>query len=558
MGTLLRSPQYNFNPQVHTEGNSLTHMMAKHMNVRKKSFNLSARYNKLTSFASSAGMVNSGIKAGKITERKDISDNAYRISYEGSVLQPSYTTGGAVIGAWHDSANPTPNMTIITSVTYSGGVTATTVDINQLASIAVKHEPLNGIDGTKIQPNESIILGSNLGTEFIVARTGRMASTGTHVVYDCKVGGGGNKFKEEHLAEDSVLTYGGTRFGEGSLYGNQKTKTNKWRINYSHIQRMTLTMTLEASKQKIAYLYESDKSEKQGLWEFTAVLEAEEIFRLGLEQGLRVSRSTMDSTGHLWFENYGTNLLTISGFTAQSGLAAPMSGDGWIPQIEDANDFEYNINSGLEVAYVEAIMNVLAQRSTTGSSGNLFIMVTDRLGTMVIDKSLKKLTGWAQSTTTNQASNIVVNIQTGKENTVGFSFNKYHYLGNDIVVFEDELLNNPALYPTNGGITGSGNIYIINGTTVDGVSNFDILNREGSGYIKKYEDGLFSFDPSGASSKVSSGFAGGKVHLYSEQMAMVYAQKSCGILRNTQPYNGGALAGSAWLNGNQGISSFYF
>jgi hypothetical protein len=559
-GTILRGPQYNYNPQIHTEANSLTHKMAKHMEIRKKAFDLNARYAKVSSFAASAGMVNSGAMNGKVKKDSEgIYDNAYRVHYEGALFTPSLASGSVRIGEWYDASNPTPDMlTGNVGVTFVSPLTESTLTTDTLISIAVQHDPANGIDGSKIQPHESIILDNNLGTELIVARGGRKASTGDHYVYDGKIMGGASLFKSAHLAEGTVLTYGGTRFGEGSLYGNQKTYTNKWRINYSHIQRYTLTMTLEASKQKVSMLYNEGTNASSGLWEYTEVLKAEQQFALGLEQGLRVSRMTMDPTNHKWFENYGANTLTLSGFTAQGGLTAPMSGDGWIPQIEEANLFEYGANTGVEVAYFEAIMNVLSQRSPKGSTGNLFILVTDRIGTMVVDKSLKKLTGWAQTTTTNQASSIVVNVTTGAENKVGFSFNKYHYLGNDFVVFEDELLNNPAMYPTNGGITGSGNIYIINASPIDGVPNFDILNRAGSAYIKKYEDGLTSFDPAGESAKVSSGFAGKKVHLYSEQMAMVYAQKACGILKNTQAYNGGALAASQWLTDNPDSRSFLF
>ena len=50
---------------------------------------------------------------------------------------------------------------------------------------------------------------------------------------------------------------------------------------------------------------------------------------------------------------------------------------------------------------------------------------------------------------------------------------------------EDELLNHPGLYATNGGLVGSGNIFILNTTMVDGVPNFEVLSRSGRGYKKK-------------------------------------------------------------------------
>lgn len=559
MATILRSPQYNYNPQIHTEDNSLTHLMAKDFEVRRQMFQLHGRYAKITSFANAAGMMNGGLQNGKMKKDRsnELYDNAYRISYEGALFTPSYFFGSARVGEWYDTANPTPNMTTNVGVTYATPLTSSTVATNTLISVAVKHDPSNGIDGSKIQPHESIPLGSDLGIEIIVARAGRLASTGDHYVYDGKTVGPATLFDEDHLAEDVVVGYGGSRYGEGSLYGNQKTSTNKWRINYSHKQRYTLSMTGDAARQKISYLYNSEKPEGKA-WEYAEVLKAEERFAMGLEQGLRVSRMTMDPTGHKWFENFGTNNLSLSGFTAQGGITAPMSGDGWIPQIQDNAVFEYNPNTGLSHLLLEAIMNALAQRSHTGSDGNLFIFVTDRIGRMVVDKGIKKMLGWEQSSTTNQASSIVINIQNGQKNTVGFEFKAYEYLGNKVVVFEDELLNNPALYPTNGGITGSGNIYIINATSVDGVANFEVFNGYGRGYLKKYEDGLHSFDPANESSHAPSGYDGKKMHLFSEQMAILYNTKSCGILKATAAYNGGALSGTDWLNANSTALSFIF
>ena len=66
MGTILRSPQYNYNPQIHTEGNSLTHLMAKEFEVRRQMFQLHGRYAKITSFANATGMINGGLSNRKM------------------------------------------------------------------------------------------------------------------------------------------------------------------------------------------------------------------------------------------------------------------------------------------------------------------------------------------------------------------------------------------------------------------------------------------------------------------------------------------------------------
>lgn len=81
------------------------------------------------------------------------------------------------------------------------------------------------------------------------------------------------------------------------------------------------------------------------------------------EQALRYSRISMDPSTHSWYENYGTNKLTVDGFQAESGIEAPVIGNGWIPEIEDNATFDYNPNNGLDHKLIEAITNVLATRS---------------------------------------------------------------------------------------------------------------------------------------------------------------------------------------------------
>jgi hypothetical protein len=528
--------------------------MKKDFAIRRKTFDLFKKYNKFQSWMYYSGRVNQGLAKGKMKPSpEDLNDNAYRIAYEGMDILPAYSFGGANFGTWFDSANPTPDMTG-NGITYAGGVTAGTVITNTLCSISVKHEPASGIFGDKFNPNDRIILGNGLGTSIIITQKGRKASTNDHYVYDGKTIGAAALYSAAYLAADEVFTESGSAFGEGSLKGSQRTNRNKWRINYSFITRYTLTMTGSAKKQKIANIYNADKREAK-MWEFAEVLRAERVFRMLNELGLRYSRTSMDPSSHAWFENYGTNNLTLDGFQAESGIEAPVIGNGWIPEIEDNATFDYNPNNGLAHTLIEAITNVLSQRSPEGSSGNTFLAVTDRIGRTAFDAGMKKLMQFDSST--SGATNIIHNVTTGEKLRLGFEVVQYEYLGNKFVLMEDELLNHPGLFPTNGGLVGAGHIYILNTTPVDGVPNFEVLARSGRDYIKKNVNGMHSFDPQGeASNTAASGFDGAQCHMLSELMSVLYDTRSCGMLKATNVWAGGDLSGTTIAGEKANIFTF--
>ena len=548
MGVLLRGPQERFNPQIHTEANSLTTLMKKDFKVARKSFDLFKRYNKFQSWMYYSGRINQGVKKGKMkAASNDINDNAYRISYEGMDILPAYSFGNATIGTWFDAANPSPDFTG-NGITNTGTITVAfdNVATDTLASISIQHDPDNGIFGDKFNANDKIALGNGSGVNFIITRGGRLASTNDHYVYDGKTIGPAAVFSTSHLTAGLVMTEGGNAFGEGSLKGGQRTNHNKWRINYSFISRYTLTMTGSAKKQKVAYIYNGDQGNQKQMWEFAEILRGERVFRMMNEQALRYSRISMDPSSHAWFENYGTNQLTLNGFQAESGIEAPITGNGWIPEIEDNATFDYNPNNGLAHTMIEAITNTLSTRSPEGSSGNTFLAVTDRIGRTAFDAGMKKLMQFDFGSASSGASNIVYNVTTGEKLKLGFEVTQYHYLGNDFVLIEDELFNHPGLYDTNGGLVGTGNIYILNTTPVDGVPNFEVFARTGRRYIKKNVDGMHSFDPqSESSNSAASGFDGCQCHMLSELMAVLYDTRSCGVLKATNVWTGGDLTGTA-------------
>jgi len=228
----------------------------------------------------------------------------------------------------------------------------------------------------------------------------------------------------------------------------------------------------------------------------------------------------------------------------RSGITAPVIGNGWIPEIQDNATFDYNPNNGLGHKLIESMTNLLATRSPAGSSGNTFMAIGDRIGRTAFDAGMKLLLQYDQSSATSGSSNIVYNVATGQEMTLGFEVTQYNYLGNKFIFIEDELFNHPGLYDMNGGMVGSGNIYILNTTEVEGVPNFEVLSRQGRNLVKKTVGGMHSFDPvEDAGSTAASGFDGCVIHMLSELMAVLYDVKSCGILKASAAWAGGELAG---------------
>lgn len=556
----MRDAAENFNPQIHTEENSLAVLMDKNMKVRAKGIELFQRFSRVSSFAALTGRVNKGARAGKIKQAsEEIHDNAYRIHYKGAMVLPAYSFGAVQLGTVYDAGNPSPDMTNVSGVTYTNGKSSSTIVTNTVGSVAIKHDPANNIWGDKFNPNDSFVLGAGLGILCLIMDTPRKASTGDHYILDIKTVGPAGDFDEDHLDENEVLTEGGGYFGQGSLRGYQRHRKNRWRINYMSINRYSLIMTGSARQQKVAWVRNSDNGQRR--WDFEKVLEAEEWFMMQNELALRYSKIGMDASTHSWYENWGKNDLSNSGFRIESGLTAPMTGEGWIQSIKNNAEFSYNPNDGVSHTLWEAIMMSLANRSPRGTQGNTFLAIVDKVGRNAADKGLKKLTGF-----TNAASGVasamtkeVMNIATGSNIALGFEVDCYHHLGNKVIVMEDELLGNAGLFNTNGGVTGSGIIFLINISDVDGISNFEVITRAGRAWKKKEIDGIHSFDAaSDASNKASSGFDGQRIDWLREAMPVLYDNRCSAVITPSVKYNGGALSGTDWLTANTDSTSYIF
>ncbi len=539
MSQIFRGITERFNPQVHTEEKSLTVNMNKSFAVKEKTFDLFAIKNKFVSFLYATGRVNMGVGAGKVMKpRASISDNAYRVQYNGSLFIPAYATGDVTFGDVVASGN------MPTGVVYGTGVAAAADIVHDVkAAFAVKHIPTSNIFGDKFNEGDVIALNAYKGAQFIVVGTPYKAPAGTHYVVNTKCTTATGLFDADHVADGELLPEAGNRFGEGSTRGYQRERRTKWRINYSFITRASLTLTGSALTQKKVVWIENQSTGAK-MWEWEAVMDLRERHAINLELGARYARTTMDASSHAWYEDYGTNKMTLDGFTADYGIVAPVVGDGWIAQLDDAFTITYDPNAAFPVGLLELFMTVLSQRSPSGTTGNVFIGLGDKLSHIKIDEAFKGLIGWTVgSNEIKHNTSVVQNVRTGKDNSIGFKITKYYYLDNEFIFIEDELMNNPAFAPQNGGIIGTGDIYVLNASMVDGVSNIDLLARRDRDLRAKYINGLHSLDSKqNNSSYAASGFDGGRYDLLSEILPLIYSTESCGRILASAKFTGGAMS----------------
>lgn len=552
---LFRSASETFNPQIHTEELSLTVNMEKDMAVHNKVISRFERYNKFTSFLFHTGRVDGGARQKRIkrpSASREIADNAYRVQFRSLNIKPAYSMGAVQIGTWFNEAVAKPDMSGVAGVTYTGGLDANSVVTDVQASIAIKHDPDNQIFGDKFNPQDSIVLDGGLGTLFWIQRV-RPASTGDHFVLDCKVIGQASDFDEAGLAEDEVLMEGGNYVGEGSLKGYQRYHTNYWKIFYAFQSRYSLSFTGNALRQKKVIWTSAEgmasATKNNGYWQYEEEWFADEMFAIFLELACRFSASSMDPSTHAWFENFGKNNLTSLGMNPEAGITPPRTPDGWVRQIKDTIDLTYNVNDGFSVYLLESVCNVLANNSPAGSQGNTFVIVGDGVAYDNWDKAMKRALGWnisnGASISASHNTNIVQNISSGQAVKLGFTVKSYEYKGNEFIFMQDEIFSHPGLNNRNGGMVGNGNMYILNVTPFDGVSNFELFSGgNGRFFKKKYVDGMHSLDPKrDNSSHASSGFDGAFCHYLAELFPVCYVEDTCAVIRGTGTYTGGLASG---------------
>ena len=561
---LFSGSRETYNPQIHTEELSLVSQMNKDFAVHNKVLSRFERYTKFTSFLFHTKRIDGGSRAADklITSAKEIHDNAFRVKFKSLNIKPAVSMGAVVIGQWHDEANPNPDMSGVAGVTYVGGFNTTNVTINTLASVAIKHDPSNEIYGDKFNPNDSFSLDAGLGTTFYIQRI-RKSAPGTHMILDCIIIGEPAEFNEEELEEDEVFMESGNYYGEGSLTGHQRSEQSYWKIFYSFISRYTLTFTGSALDQReVVWCSPSNQSSAMkgangdGYWQFRQEQYADEMFGIMLELACRFAPNTMDPSSHAWYENYGKNMLSMANLSPETGITPPKMSAGWARQIKGTIDLSYDVNAGpttggFSAYMLEGVADVLSSNSPAGQSGNTFVVLGDNIAHTAWDREMKKLMGWNISNGAaiggGHNTQIVMDVTSGEGVKLGFGVTSYTYKNNEFIFILDELMSHPGLVKRNGGIVGRGDMYILNVTTFEGVSNFELFTRgEGRFFKKKYVNGLHSLAPSGKDSLfASSGFDGAQLHYLSELFPVCYYEDTCCVIRGTGKYNGGGLAGNA-------------
>ena len=553
MGQLMKGQEETFNPQIHTEALSLSVNQEKDNAIHKATINRFSKYSQFTSLLFLTDRVNKGAKRGKI-KRNDVSgeiyDNAYRVKYQGMEIMPLISMGAVVIGAFHTGGN----MTSIVGVTYAAGggvTTAAAVVTDTIGSFGAKHDVSNNIWGDKMNPNDKIGLGHGLDAVDFIITAKEMATTGDHYIYHGKFIVGGS-FNEESFDEGEVLLETGNIFGEGSTSGFMRDSRSWWEIFYSHKSRYTLRFTGDSLRQrKCAWVHPEEPnatSKTEGAyWEFQEEERADRLFSIFNELALRYNVSTMKTAGpgfaHQWLETAGKNQLTNSHFAPHSGITAPQSGDGFITSIKDTIDMVYDPNEGLAVEDLQTTLNLLSENSPKGSSGNLYVLLGDKIAHQSFSDTMARLIGLkvpmgGGSISSVLATNVMVNMNNVPQ-TLGFDIEEYEYLGNKVIFIEDTLLSHPGLFGKSGGLTGHGDMYFFNISSMpDGTSMFELFSgARGRFFIRKFVDGLHSLDGEG-SSKAASGFDGATEHYFSELMGVNYFTNCSGIIRASKKYTG--------------------
>ena len=568
MGQLMKGQQETFNPQIHTEALSLSVNQEKDNAIHKASINRFSRYSQFTSILFLTDRVNKGVKRGKIKPSDvtaALNDNAYRVKYEGLEIMPLIATGSVVVGAFH----PSNDMTAVVGVTYAAGsgvTNATQVKTDTLVSFSAEHNVANNVWGDKLNPNDKIGLGHGLDKVEVIIIQKRISTTGDHYIYDGKfIVGDGAGFIEESFAEGEVLMETGNIFGEGSTTGYMRDTRSWWEIFYSHVSRYSLRFTGHSLRQrKCVWVHPevpNPTAKTPGAyWEYEESERADRLFSMFNELALRYNVSTMKTAGsgfkHQWFETAGQNQLSNSHFGPQSGITAPQAGDGFITSIIDTIDMGYDPNEGLYPEDLQTTLNLLSENSPKGNSGNLFIALGDKIAHQSFYDAMMRLIGLkvpmsGGNFTGVLATDVMVNMN-GLPQTLGFGIEEYEYLGNKVIFVEDELLSHAGLQNKNGGLTGGGDLYIFNISSMpDGTSMFELFSgARGRFFIKKFVDGLHSLAP-GETNRAASGFDGATEHYFSELMAVNYFANCSGIIRATKKYSGRVSpANKAWFDAN--------
>ena len=501
-----------YDPQVMTEDNSLETQLNKYPEISKKVIDLHSQ------FGVNWLMEKTGRTSGKGISKSDISDNAYRWKVRGHYFRPLYSANlskidgqAAVIG---DLGAPAADLS--------------TVD--QEFAFGVKHNPANKEVATDVNPNDLLRFKSGAVAIALSSVIMTGAAPAQIAIVNCKLVSG--TITVADLTADFVVGRIGNAFGEGSLGGYQNDTNEEWYINWTTTSRRGFNITGDAMT-NVAWIVPNNGSGP--LWYFEKINDEKRRFARSKELTAFYGRASMTTTGHAIMGKSGTNGLTIGGFNANNGgLTAPVIGDGLLAQIAGVNDATYDINTGLSDEFLVEYIGRLAQRTAkTSPQGLEWVVLAGTKGRIVLDRSFKKISG-----ITAAGGGTMYDVDAGKDLSLGANFTTYHALGNKFTVMHYNVLDDPSIHSSSGGLTGTGDIIFLDFSMQDGVSNINMFNKKGRGHIEKYINGMHSLFGADLGKQASSGFDGAKLEMLCQSMIVMKNPLSSGILKASGDYQG--------------------
>lgn len=411
------------------------------------------------------------------------------------------------------------------------GIIGTTASlaIDDKFTVEFKHDHSNGIYGTELHANDMVRFQG--GATAIVLSVARKSTTANTSKYDMKFIGG--TASDADFAANAIVGFIGSAFGEGSLGGYMNNQYTEWYIQHTTINRAATKITATAQT-NVQWVTDGNK---YAMWYFEQEKFNDDKFFRGLELQRRYARSSMDAVnGNEWMGGSGNNQLTLDGFNDNNGgITAPQVGAGLYPQFEDANNHAYDITTGLVEEQIQEFVAILAQKAIGGGNRkHEWLVLAGMIGQQQFQKVMTKLV------VSSSPGGSYTDLDTGKDMALGTNFTTYYYLNNKITLVHDETLDDPAIHRNQNGLTGVGDLIFLDFSEQDGVSNIELKSVYKRSFIKKYLNGMHSFNGKTEGYAVS-GFDGAGSEILAESAMVLRVPTSCGIMSQS-----GTRPGVTW------------
>jgi len=437
---------------------------------------------------------------------EELKDQSFRWKITTQITKPTILTGEAFAASINGSGG----------VDIGAALDPTALVVDSVFAFNAHHDHSQGQYGTELHPNDMVRLQSGATAIILnhpVDKTGKAQ-------YAAKFIGGDSVAAD--FADGAIVGFIGSAFGEGSLGGFMSNQYSDWYISYTTINRAATKITATAAT-NVEWITDG---EGYALWYFQQEKVNDKKFFRGVELQRRYSRSSMDpSQQNDIMGASGKNNLTLSGFHANNGsISAPQVGDGLYAQFEDANSHGYEGSTGLVVEQLRQFIAILAQKAIGGgNSKKEWLVLAGMIGMIEFQKIMEKLVVSASP------GGSYTDLATGRDMALGTNFTTYYYLGHKITMVYDETLDDPSLHRSQGGLTGNGDLIFLDFSTQDGVANIEMKSAYKRSFIKKYLNGMHSYNNKTEAYAVS-GYDGAGSEILSESAMVLRVPQSSGML----------------------------